>query len=525
VIIAISALVSAALYTLSFPPAHQSWISWFAIVPFLVSIKGATRKQQLRGAFLLNFGIGVGCFNWVAHAVSSYGEVPYIVGILALFVFCSFNQLHWVFYIFARNWVMDKSPRLWLLGCGLVYAAIDMLYPKLFADSIGHCWYNLKYFRQMASLGSAYSIAALILYSNEILALTCLNVKAGTFKKSIKPLVVLAGCAIAVFFYGDHQYNTLEKIYADPALPHLRVSMIQANIGDLMKVAAEKGLATAGRQVVTDHLELSEEARRQSDPDLIVWPETAYPSLLGQPTDRIDVDNETDILMWKSGFRGTLAVGGYDRDDHLVEYNSLFFWGSNEPRPTTVYHKSILLMFGETLPFADDFPIVKKWIPNMGFFGRGHGTMLVELKNKQGEAFRLVPSICYEALYPERGFEAEQINADALINITNDSWFGTFGEPYLHLALTTFRATETNLSVLRTTNTGITTWIHPTGDILMASNLDEKRVVTVDLPRKSSGRTLISRFPHWFSWFSITCSLLLVVFLGVKRPRNTPISP
>jgi len=28
-----------------------------------------------------------------------------------------------------------------------------------------------------------------------------------------------------------------------------------------------------------------------------------------------------------------------------------------------------LLMFGETLPFAEEFPSMKSWFPTMGFFG------------------------------------------------------------------------------------------------------------------------------------------------------------
>ena len=94
-----------------------------------------------------------------------------------------------------------------------------------------------------------------------------------------------------------------------------------------------------------------------------------------------------------------------------------------------------------------------------------------------GTNYRLMPVgdvragvfICIESAYPSiaRRFTGE--GADVLINISNDGYLGPTAVMRQHLANAVFRAVENDRPVLRVTNTGITAFITPTGEVTDAT--------------------------------------------------------
>jgi len=50
--------------------------------------------------------------------------------------------------------------------------------------------------------------------------------------------------------------------------------------------------------------------------------------------------------------------------------------------------------------------------------------------------------------------------------MTNDAWFGDTLEPWQHLALAKFRAIEQRRYLIRSTNSGISAFVDPTGKVL-----------------------------------------------------------
>jgi apolipoprotein N-acyltransferase len=301
-----------------------------------------------------------------------------------------------------------------------------------------------------------------------------------------------------------------------------RLALIQANIGDFLKIAAEQGTRDAMSEVLKRYLDLSSQALRATpSPDAFVWPETAYPGLFRQPDNANERAMEETLDRFLAPVKSTFIFGGYDRDRFGTEYNSLFF--HHTPwRMTVAYHKNILLMFGETLPFSDLFPSMKTWFPTMGFFGRGPGPEAVEVQNLEGKTFRFAPSICYEGLVPEHSIQGALEGADALLNVTNDSWFGPHGEPYLHLALTRFRTVETRLPLVRSTNTGISVWMDPLGETRKSTPLFEPAVLQAEIRLRELPPPPFMRIgailgPNWFVRITQILSLLVLGFLFQRR--------
>ena len=77
-------------------------------------------------------------------------------------------------------------------------------------------------------------------------------------------------------------------------------------------------------------------------------------------------------------------------------------------------------------------------------------------------------SICYEDAY---GIEIRKSLPDAnlLINVSNDAWFGDSIAPHQHLQIARMRALESGRYMLRSTNTGISAVINNKGEIVSKS--------------------------------------------------------
>jgi apolipoprotein N-acyltransferase len=123
----------------------------------------------------------------------------------------------------------------------------------------------------------------------------------------------------------------------------------------------------------------------------------------------------------------------------------------------------------------------------------------------------MAPLICYEDLMPDlaRKFVAET-RANVLVNLTNDAWYGRSAGPWQHLWLAQSRAIETRRSLLRVTNTGVTSLVNAKGEIVQALPMFTDAVMQSEVD-VLNGETHYVRFGDWFAWGStlITCAILL----------------
>ena len=78
-------------------------------------------------------------------------------------------------------------------------------------------------------------------------------------------------------------------------------------------------------------------------------------------------------------------------------------------------------------------------------------------------SIKVSPLICYEDVIANPSRESTKLNAELLVNITNDGWFGDTVAPYQHNLIASFRAIENRRFLIRSTNTGLTAIINPVG--------------------------------------------------------------
>ncbi|MBU6153572.1 MAG: apolipoprotein N-acyltransferase [Bdellovibrionales bacterium] len=531
------ALLSGILYVFSFAPWDQAWLQWIWFVPLLIAVQRIPETDRgPKWIFLIGMVpsvvICLGGFYWMVHATQQYGGLPLPAAIGVFLLFCLTGQLQIPLFLLLRERISkslnpSRFPFFYWLTLGFLYAGIESLYPKLFLDTAGHAFYHSSHVRQLADIGGPFFLTTIVILFNGLFFRAIQN-------RDWRPLLQVLMLGSSILAYGsmriqEYRLSRLEGTTEGPGTtfrpPTLHLSLVQANIGDYLKIAAERGALDATDEVMEKFLSLSSRAL-QSDPkpDVLVWPETAYPAIFQKPKTGLEQRLDYRLNSFLNDFKGTLAFGGYDSDESLKEYNSLFIYHSPS-RKKDVYHKAILLQFGETLPFAENFPSMKEWFPTMGFFGRGPGAELKTLLNSSGESFQIAPSICYEGLFTNHSVNGALMGADALLNITNDSWFGPYGEPYLHLALTQFRSIETRLPLLRSTNTGISVSIDPLGETLESTRVNEETILRASITRrtmKASPYLSVAKIlgPDWYVRLCQSALLLVLAMLLAPKVRG-----
>ena len=144
--------------------------------------------------------------------------------------------------------------------------------------------------------------------------------------------------------------------------------------------------------------------------------------------------------------------------------------GSTSSKHPPSYDKRHLLWFGETVPFADMSPWIRRT------FARGMGML-------PGERSVILPALggrvhaavlnCFEDTLPHAGREAfDGQRPNLLVNVTNDAWFFETQESELHLRMAAMRSIELRRDMVRAVNRGPTSWVDATGRVRARYDID-----------------------------------------------------
>ena len=283
----------------------------------------------------------------------------------------------------------------------------------------------------------------------------------------------------------------------------LSVAAVQGNVDIDMKwnpALAQKNLAKHGD--LTDVI---------GPVPLVIWPESAIEAFIPEDLQALPAEFMPALKSPQAFFIfGAKSYRGKPGQPGIKMFNTAFFTDARG-RILGRYHKQVLLAFGEYLPFSK----ILSLLPAMPFadgFTPGPGPIVFHL----GRGIRIAPLICYEDLMPDlsRKFVSEA-RSNILVNLTNDAWYGRSVGPWQHLWLSQSRAIETRRSLLRVTNTGVTSLINAKGELVkslpMFTAADMQAEVEI-----LNGETYYVRFGDWFAW-ALTAISIAIVLLRLKR--------
>jgi len=495
------AVLSGALLFLSFPKFGLGVVAWFAFVPLFIALKDV---ESVWRSLLLGWIAGmtgcVGILYWITHVVVNFGHLPLYLGIFLMLLLAFYLSFYTALFaagiVCLRKWVplYLSAPVLWM--------CLEYVKSKAFTgfpwENLGYSQFNNLFFIQIADVIGVFGLSFLIVLLNT----TFYSFMTGKFKKSFALAVVVFLLWAGVYFYGVQRIAQINELLKDAQ--GMDVSLIQGNISQSIKWNANYQ-----KETISIYEDLSLRQPQEAG-GLIVWPETAVPFHYQDDTDLqrrvrdISVKTQNWFVFGSTSYR--------DRGASMDYYNSAYLLS---PMGDILgkYDKVHLVPYGEYVPLRTVFPFVGKLAEGIGDFGEGKGFYPLEMGER-----KIGVMICYEGILPEAGRMYKNADADLLVNITNDAWFGSTSAPYQHLSMTIFRAVETRLYLVRAANTGISAIIHPTGKIIAKTGIFHKdaihgRIKYIQLP------TIYAKFGDWPVGAGFLCLAVYFLWGFIRRGR------
>ncbi len=190
------------------------------------------------------------------------------------------------------------------------------------------------------------------------------------------------------------------------------------------------------------------------DANLIIWPESAIPMFYHQALDVLENLYNQHVTQ---GVDFLIGIPIMEKDEEY--FNGVVSLSSS---PIGFYYKRHLVPFGEYIPFQKSLGDWLQFlnIPMSEFSAGQEGQ-----PNLLGAGLSLGVSICYEDAFG--GLVRSGLpEAQLLVNVSNDAWFGDSLAPHQHLEIARMRALETGRYLLRATNTGISAVIDVKGKVV-----------------------------------------------------------
>lgn len=512
----ILSLVSGSAVFLAFPPFNL----WPMVLVFAVSGIHLSRfftsiRSAFGWGFLVSCVIMCGGFYWIIYVIHEFGYLPWSVAAVLFIGFCGLGALNFPLtaalslYIERRFQINSKDPSrgAWgVIGIPALFTIVEFSVPKLFPWGLGHCLYKTTYLNQIAELTGTTFLSFILMSWGGAMAV-CFLPPAGEGKVSRRWLWVPGALTLAAICFSVWRVHL-----ARPLGKLMRVAIVQANIGNVEKVAARHGFGGKLR-VINDRYESLTEQALNDRPDLIVWPETA----LAYRLDGLrDLSREIDALV--KSWNRPLVTGAYAPGEERTEGDAnaayLLEPDSSGQIVRQFYSKNVLLAFGEYMPFGGWFPILYRWFPQVSHFERGTTQKVLVMRN----GTRLGISICYEMILPRFMQKVASHLPHVFVNLTNDSWFGPTAEPYLHGAISVFRSIEHRIPSIRATNTGSSFVVDALGRMGDQTKLFEPTVLIANVTLPDSPQPTL--YGRWGDWFIAVCSLLLIGII-YRSKRST----
>lgn len=438
----------------------------FAPLWFFVLTRAENWKQAFLAGWLSQFFLSLIGFYWVAFVAHEFGFLPWSVSAGVLLLFAAFVHTYFAFAAALGFW-LRKRFRLPDLATLIVMISLVVLaegwWPSLFPWNLGYPWLAARL--PIAQIADTIGFLGLSWLTHFISALA-----AYLYIQRDRNLTLVTGlCGLMLFGFLSWVGVQKEKAW-QVTDSQINVLQVQANIGNLEKVYSEKGVGFQ-QEILTQFFSLTREGLRQfPQTDMVIWPETAFPAALNDSERQRRYPAQ--FFQFIQEIKKPVMTGAFAKDPPEMtspnEYNALFLFGENGEALAPAYHKTFLLAYGEYTPFVDVFPWLAKISPAGVGFAKGPGPTVIPFKDS-----KVGLQICYESLYPSFTQALSEMGATWLVNLTNDSWFGPTFEPWQHLYMTLARAIEARRPLVRSTNTGITTSILASGEILPLSPISQ----------------------------------------------------
>jgi apolipoprotein N-acyltransferase len=503
----ISSFLLGFLLVFSYAP-FQLWpITIFVLSALLWLYSHAKITQPFKFGWVFGFGWFGSGISWVYVSIDHFGGLPIVVSILLMMLLCGYLALFpaLAFYLadkLNRRFNTQQNALTFALFVCCCWPFTELLREYLLT---GFPWLSLGYsqinspIKVLAPIIGEYGLSfTLWLIASIILALIVQPIKKhALFSFFILSVLLFTVSQIRWTVSTDKEVNVL---------------LVQGNIKQSLKWEPEQQWPT-----LLAYLELT---RQHFDADLIIWPESAIPTIEPLALDILSSLNE------EAQFHDTAIVTGiinYQQQSHRF-FNSLIVLGKqfkDDTKPSYYYqsanryNKHHLLPIGEFVPLQEWLrPIAPLFNLPMSSFTRGH----YQQPNLMANGYQILPLICFEIAFAPQLRANFSPETQLLLTVSNDAWFGDSHGPHQHMEIAQMRALEFGRPLLRATNNGITAVVNEQGEIISQLPQFTRNALATKV-NLVTGVTPFSQWGYWPTWLMAIVLCCLTVFIGKKKPQ------
>lgn len=460
-------LILGALTVLSFAPWQ---IFVFALItPALLEALIIKLSPWRAGLACLCYGFGFfgAGISWVFLSIHDYSEAPLWagLGITAGFVLI-LSALLWVLGFIYRRLLPNPASWQRVFGFTSLWVLLEAVRGWLFT---GFPWLFLGYsLIDTPFVGYAPIIG--------VYGLSFIGVFYGMLALQLKTAGLALRVAVAILLVALPLGGQVLKgiNWTFPMEQSYQVGAAQGNIPQDMKWDP-----SAARSHFSQYYQLSQS---MNDADIIIWPEASLPFPL--PMGQLYVDVLSDFAQ---AFHTTFVIGMIEELNSDAYTNSVRVVGDGEGQ----YNKHHLVPFGEYIPYYQLLGKTFDFLKLPKSFTVPGEKIQAPLKVKNWHVGTL---ICYEVVYPELS-RSRAKNANVLLTVSNDTWFGHSLGPDQHFQMARMRAVEAGLPMIRVTNNGITGFIDTHGAVSLVAPRDMSGILKSTV-QGYMGATPLTRIGH-----------------------------
>jgi len=499
-------LTGVALLLLSYPPFSFYFLAWFAPLFLFLCLELTPLRKAFRYGYFFGFLFYFFSLYWVS----------YVTG--AGWIFAAFFQaLYVAIFALGARFLMEPVLKrsnfrfriFFIIGTASLWTFLEWV--RVMLPGFGFGWNLLSYsqshflaFLQITEIIGSYGLSFLLMVGAGLLFLTIHD-----FRKKVSHRFFYVAFYLSLFLalvlsnFGFGIQKLKEPLENRP----LRVGIVQGNIPQQLKWDPE-----VKAKIVEKYLKLSE-LLLYDRPDMVVWPEAAYPGFLmreieGSPVAGLIRRSKTPFLI------------GSPRYENDKLYNAAIYFNP-EGEPKTVYYKRSLVPFGEYIPFKNLLFFLKKIAYSFGVGDFVSGKLWTVFEAPMD--FKFSTLVCFENIFPSLTRRFTKLGAEFFVVVTNDAWFHKSRAPYEHFNTSIFRAVETRRPFVHVANTGISGIIDAQGRTqgVLKDSQGEELFVSGGHTEAIFPQDKITFYVKYGEWLPfVMLVMILLAFLGVFVNRR-----